>query len=110
MQRWRKQQPYLQVLARGSPKQRQGIIHGASKELINCLCEGALNTLKGNVPLKKQQKKRLTQHRRQLRQLASRRVSQQSKKKILLQKGGSLLGALLPPLIGVLGSVLLSKK
>ncbi|KAJ8048839.1 hypothetical protein HOLleu_01313 [Holothuria leucospilota] len=109
MQRWRKQQPYLHVLARGSPKQRQGIIHGASKQLINCLCEGAVNTLKGNVPLSRQQKQRLSK-RRQLRQLASRRISQQSKKKILLQKGGSLLSALLPPLIGVLGSVQFSKK
>lgn len=110
MQRWRKQQPYLHVLARGSPKQRQGIIHGASKDLINCLCEGAVNTLKGNVPFTRQQKQRFSKYRRQLRRLASRRVSQQSKKKILLQKGGSLLSALLPPLIGVLGSVLFSKK
>ena len=110
MYRWRKHQPYLQVLAKGSPKQRQGIIHGASKELIDCLCEGAVNTLKGNVPLNRQQKKRLSKHRHQLRHLANRRASQQSKKKVLLQKGGSLLTALLPPLIGVLGSVLFSKK
>ncbi|KAJ8050170.1 hypothetical protein HOLleu_03266 [Holothuria leucospilota] len=86
MRRWRKHEPYLHVLAKGSPKQRQGIIRGASKELINCLCEGALNTLNGNVPLKKHQKQKLRKYRQQIRALANRRKSENSKKKILLQK------------------------
>ena len=107
MRRWRKHEPYLHVLAKGSPKQRQGIIRGASKELINCLCEGALNTLNGNIPLKKHQKQKLRKYRQQVRALANRRKSESSKKKILLQKGGSILAALLPPLIGVLGSILM---
>lgn len=109
MRRWKKHGPYLQVLAKGSPKQRQGLIHGASKDLINCICEGALNTLNGNVPLKRHEKKRLLKHRNQLRSLSKKRVSVASKKKILLQRGGSLLAALLPPLIGVLGSILFKK-
>ncbi|KAJ8019439.1 hypothetical protein HOLleu_41037 [Holothuria leucospilota] len=110
MQRWRKHGPYLQVLAKGSPKQKQGIISGASKDLIHCLCEGAVNTLKGNVPLNRLQKKKLRKHRNTLRTLANRRVSIPSKRKLLLQRGGSFLAALLPPLIGVLGSALFARR
>ncbi|KAJ8048817.1 hypothetical protein HOLleu_01288 [Holothuria leucospilota] len=106
MQRWRKQAPYLHVLAKGSPKQRQGVVRGASDYLIKCICEGALNTLNGNLPLTAHQKKQLKRHRHQLRALSNRRRSTASKKNILLQRGGSLLAALLPPLIGILGSVL----
>ena len=42
-QRVRNHAPYLQVLAQGNTKQRQGVIQGASKELIACVCECALN-------------------------------------------------------------------
>ena len=90
MQRWRKHEPYLHVLAKGSQKQRHGIIQGASKDLIHCICEGALNTLNGNVPLKKHQKQKLLRHRHKLRALAKRKGSVASKKKILLQRGGSI--------------------
>lgn len=110
MRRWEKHGPYLHVLAKGSPKQRQGIIHGASKELITCLCEGALNTLNGNIPLKPYQKTKLSKHRKQLRTLANRRGSLQSKRNVLLQKGGSKLAALLPPLLGILGSIIFKSR
>lgn len=51
MRRWQKQSPYLHVLAKGTPQQRKGVILGASNELIDCICEGALNNLNGNGPL-----------------------------------------------------------
>ena len=43
--------PYLHVLVNGTAKQREGILRGANKELIYCLCECALNVLQGNVKL-----------------------------------------------------------
>ncbi|KAJ8034217.1 hypothetical protein HOLleu_20960 [Holothuria leucospilota] len=110
MQRWRKHGPYLQVRANGSPKQRQSIISGASKDLIHCLCEGAVNTLKGNVQVNRLQKKNCRKHRNTLRTLANKRVSTPSKRKLLLQRGGSFLAALLPPLIGALGSALFARR
>ena len=52
--------PYLHVLAKGTSKQRHGVIQGANKELMRCLCECALNVLNGNIPLTPADKKSLT--------------------------------------------------
>ena len=97
--------PYLHVLAKGSDKQRQGIIQGANKELITCLCECALNILNGNVHLKPADRKRLTKYKRHIRVLDDKRVGVQRKKKVLRQKGG-FLGALLTPVLSALVGLL----
>ena len=96
---------YLHVLAKGTHKQRQGVIQGANKELITCLCECALNVLNGNISLKTADKRRLKKYKQNLRSLADRKLSTQKKKKTLNQKGG-FLGALLTPILSALGGLL----
>ena len=57
------------------------------------------------IPLTQHQKRRLAQYKTHLRALANRKVSRKRKKTYLTQRGGSILAALLPPALGVLGSL-----
>lgn len=83
---------------------QKSMIKAADGDLVRCLCECALNILKGNVRLTPPQKSKLTRHKHSLRQLASGKLKIGKKKKIL-QKGG-FLSALLAPLIPVVGGLL----
>ena len=62
--------------------------------------------LKGVVPLTPRQKQRLARYKTHLRALTNKKVSRKREKFYLNQKGGNLLAALLPPVLGVLGSLL----
>jgi hypothetical protein len=104
--RMRRNADFIRVLARATPRQQKGIIEGGNKELMHCICECASNCLKGNVPLKPSQKRKLAKYKHVLRDLADRKVSN-IRKKTLVQKGG-FLGALLKPIIQTLGSILLN--
>ena len=84
------------------------LIGKADKELINCICECALNILKGSVPLKPQDKKKLIKRKRDLRALTSKSTSIVDKKRII-QKGNGFLPMLLRPIIATLGSLLFKK-
>jgi len=64
-----------------------------------------MNVIKGYVPLTKRQMTNLRRKRYDLRSLSKRKTPLRTKRKIL-QKGG-FLGALLPPVLAVLGSLLL---
>ena len=97
--------PYLQVLAKSKPKLRKLIIDHAPPDVITAICECSLNTLKGVIPLTPRQKRRLAPYKIHLGELANKKVSRKRKKTYLTQKGGSLLGALFPPALGVLGSL-----
>jgi hypothetical protein len=70
-------------------------------------CECSLNLLKGVVPLTPCQKRRLVRYKAHLRDLANKKVSRKRKRQRLNQKGGNLRSDLLPPVVGVLGSLLL---
>ncbi len=94
-----KHAPYLHVLAKGSTKQRQGVIDGAGKDLVTCLCECALNVLNGNVSLTPAERNKLKRHKRELRALTTGRTSLKNKKK-------AFLGALLTPVLSALGGLL----
>jgi len=74
-------------------------------DFIDCVSECAKNIIKGNVPLNPAQLQRLRRDRSNVRVLASKKTSLKKKRRVL-QKGG-FLGALLPPVLGVLGSLLL---
>ena len=91
-------------MATAKPASVKSIIKGADKDLVDTLCECGLNVLKGNVPLSPGQKKRLKAHKNTLRALSQKKQSLQ-KKKTLLQRGG-FLGALLRPVLSVLGDLL----
>lgn len=102
MNRLQKHAPTLRALSTISPAMCKAVIKAADKDLINTLCECSHNVLKGNVPLTPAQKNRLRRHKRTLRGL----VQKQSlgKKKTLLQSGG-FLGALLGPVVSLLGGL-----
>ena len=75
-----------------------------NKEFVDCVSECAKNVLRGNVPLKSNQKAKLRRNQNNLRSLAIKRTSLKKKRQIL-QKGG-FLAALLPPVLSLLGGAL----
>lgn len=101
--------PYLHVLANGSAKQREGILHGADRELIYCLCECALNILRGNVKLSNTQKNKLRKFKSNLRILADKKVGLANKRKLLLRQRGGWVASLIAPILGSLAGLLFKK-
>lgn len=92
----RKQAATLCMLCHAKPRLRKAIIEAADKDLILCLCECALNVLKGNVTLTNAQLKKLKQYKQHLRKLIEKKLALKKKKEVI-QKGG-FLPALLAPL------------
>ena len=94
----------LRALHRASPKTRKTLIKKhCNRDFVGCIVECVKNLLKGNVPLNSAQKKKLKLKRRTLPEFALKKTSQVKKRK-LIQSGG-FLGALLGPIISVLGSL-----
>ena len=98
--------PYLQVIVKSKPKLRKLLIDNVPANVITAICECSLNLLKGVIPVTPRQKRRLARYETHLRDLASKKVSRKRKKLYLNQKSGNLLSALLPPVLSVLGSLL----
>ena len=96
--------PLLHHLSKAKPKTIRSVIKTGDKDLISVFSECALNVLKGVVPLTKGQRSKLGRYKKCLRDLVNRKTTNQKKKKIL-QRGG-FLGALLPPIISILGGLL----
>lgn len=99
----------LHALHKLTSSQRRALLRTADDSLVRDICECALNTLEGNVPLSKAQKSRLARHKHSLRRLADNRGTWKSKKRILVQRGDGFLGLLLAPILGSLASALFSK-
>lgn len=97
----------LRLLKETSPKVRKRILKDCNASLLYCLCECALNVLKGTVPLEKAQKTRLGRFKHKLRKLASKKTRVKIKKRIV-QTGG-FIGALLTPVLSFLASLISSK-
>ena len=104
MKRLKKHAHVLRALMTTSPAVTKAIIRSSDRDLVNTLCECCFNVLKGNVQLTPSQKKKLQRHKNTLRQLSNKKHSLK-RKRHLLQKGG-FLGALLGPVIGILGTLL----
>ena len=99
----RKFTPYLRLLQR-SPKARNALTkQHCSSDFIKCICECVKNVLVGNVKLSTEHKRRLKRHKRSLRKLALKKTTLSEKKKIV--QSGGFLGALLGPIIKVLGGL-----
>ena len=94
----------LRLLHKSKPSLVKVILKNASPDLVRALCECSLNVLKGNIKLNASQKTRLRRYKNILRKLATKKVAAKTRKR-LLQKGG-FIGALLGPVLGVLGSLL----
>ena len=79
------------------------IIRKCDNDLICSLSECCHNILKGNVHLTLTQKVKLRRHKHNLRKLSLKKTSIKQRKKIL-QRGG-FLGALITPILSVLGNL-----
>lgn len=99
----------LQHLARSNIKNktRQNIVKEGGKDLRSCICECALNVLKENVPLSKNQWIKLKRLRKPIEVLASKRVPVKKKKTIIQQKGGRLFPLLFTPIIKALAGAVI---
>src|SRR6218665_3709253 len=95
---------HLRMLKKATSKMRKKIMKGCNRSLLCCLCECAQKVLKGNVPLSKPQKSKLSRFKDKLRRLASKKTRVVVKKKIV-QIGG-FLAALIPPVLSFLGMLL----
>ena len=100
----RKFLPILKRINRLGEKARRKLVQKCNRQLLDCFSECSRNVLKGNVPLKDSEVKKLRREKRNLKALSLRKTSLKKKRKIL-QKGG-FIGALLPPVLSVLGSLL----
>ena len=103
----RQYQALRQLRKTKNKKLRCAILKKGGNELTTCLCECALNVIKGHVPLTKVQFKKLKRMKRPLQQLTNKKISLKKKRRILEQKGGALLPNIITPLIGALASSVL---
>jgi len=106
-ERVKKYLPLLKLIRRLGDRAKKAYVRKCTREFIDCVSECAKNVIKGNVPLTNRQKTNLRRKRYDLRALSKKKTSLRSKRKIL-QKGG-FLTALLPPVLAVLGSLLMQK-
>ena len=96
----------LKALCHGKGKTRNALIRSLKSDEVRTICQCAANTLRGNVPLTKLQKTRLSRHKDTLRLLAKKKVSLKRKKKLLLQKGKGIFPFLLAPILSAVASTL----
>jgi hypothetical protein len=96
--------PILKRINRLGEKARRKLVQKCNRQLIDCFSECSKNVLKGNVPLKDSEVKKLRREKSNLKALSLKKTSLKKKRKIL-QKGG-FIGALLPPVLSVLSSLL----
>jgi len=96
----------LQALCHLTSEQRIAILKKADPKLVRCICECALNILRGNVPLKQPYKQRLRRYAAILRRLADKNNSWRCKKRLIVQRGG-FLPLLLAPILGTVLSRLI---
>ena len=87
-------------------KKSKHILKKCSNSVIKTLCECAINVLRGNIPLKKSQKKRLFAYKRSLRKLSDKKTPLYKKRQLLVQRGDGFLSILLPTAISVISSLI----
>lgn len=95
---------HLQLLRKC--KTKGALLRKCPNSVIKSVCECALNLLKGNVPLTKHQKKKLSLHKRTLRKLGDKKIPLFKKRRLLVQKGEGFLSVLIPAALSVLSSLI----
>jgi len=97
--------PLLKALHKASPKAKKSMLKSYchDSDFVKCLCDCAINILKGNVSVSPPHLKVLHRGKRILRELALKKTSLK-KKKNLIQSGGflPLLAALIPSAISLI--------
>lgn len=99
----------LHALRHLNKQERNSILRKADTGLIKNICECALNTLKGNIPLDKKEKQRLRRYAGCLRKLSTRRGSWGCKRKYIIQNGG-FLTPLLSAVAGILAAIISTSR
>ncbi|KAJ8048844.1 hypothetical protein HOLleu_01318 [Holothuria leucospilota] len=84
------QAPFLHVLTRGTTQQRSALLRRLHNDLVICLCECALNILKGHVKLTPSEKLNLQRHRAKLRKLVDRKVPLSQKRSVQAKRRRAL--------------------
>jgi hypothetical protein len=102
--RMREHSALLRRLYKASPKDRKNILKDkCDRPFVECISECCKNVLRGNVPMNRSQLINLRRHKRMIRKLSLKKSSLKNKKRII-QTGG-FLGALLGPIVSILGSL-----
>jgi hypothetical protein len=94
----------LKLLHKASPAVRRKLLKKCcNQDFVQCMCECVKNILQGVVPLSAAQKAILRRKKRTLRLLVLKKTSGR-KRKQLIQSGG-FLGAILGPIVSILGKL-----
>ncbi|KAJ8031118.1 hypothetical protein HOLleu_27739 [Holothuria leucospilota] len=88
----------LRFLSKCSPRERKAFLQHADQSLITSICECVSNVVKGNVPVSKAQRSKLSRYKKHLRALSDKRLGHPKRREILVQQGG-FLSVLLKPVI-----------
>jgi hypothetical protein len=96
---------YLRKLYRASPKAKKVLLKSTKKdnEFVKCLCECAKNIIKGNVKLTTAQREKICRRKQSFRKLSLKKTPLKEKRRIV--QSGGFLGALLGPIISILGGL-----
>lgn len=94
----------LKILAFSKTRYKKAILNKADKKLILSICDIIFNVLSGNVDIDQDTKNKLKKHKFFLRSLITK-SSLKNKRKILEQKGGNILGIILPLLLSTLSTI-----
>lgn len=86
-------------------KYKTAVVSKADRKLIKSICDGILNLLNGNIPLSDIDKDKLRKYRTTLRKIISKSTLK-DKRKLLVQRGGSILGILIPTIVSGLTSLI----
>lgn len=89
----------LKALCYLKQEQSRAVLRKADISLIRCICECALNILRGNVGINNEQKKQLRKHATTLRRLAAKNGNWGSKRRLIVQRGAGFLKLLIQPVI-----------
>ena len=105
--RLKKFAPLLLKLYKSNKRNKRTLLTRALKkqQFLNVICEICKNVLSGNVPLSASQRRRLCKNKCLLRKLAEKKIGAKKKKRLVMQNGG-FLGALLTPIVSILGGLL----
>lgn len=95
----KKQIIILRALCYLSGEQLRAVLRTADITLVRCICECALNVLRGNVILSTCQKRRLKRHTTLVRRLADKRGNWSSKRRLIAKRCSIFLKALVTPVL-----------
>jgi hypothetical protein len=106
MNRVKKNNNLLELVATSKKKLRNSIIKGSDKEFIYSICECILNVMNGNIKLDKKTFDKLKVYKQTFKKLL-KKSKLNEKKNLIVQKGG-FLEFLIPAVISGISSIVSS--